>query len=312
VVVPTQSSREAWLASGAPSDRVAVSPLGVDPALGSRCEPLPLGDTDGRPVSAYRSRFLNVSQLTPRKNLDGLLRVWIAATERADDAILVIKVDIDASRQREPEALLQAAAAQVGRAPDQAAPVLFLDAVLGDAEMPRLYACASHYISMSLGEGWDMPMLEATVAGLELLAPWHSAYTAYLDAEHAHLFDCSPEPARWPSGREAILFRGAGWWRPDERQAAELVRGVVTARAPRKPPPRELVLERLSWRASAASLLTLISERLPARERPRRSRLAAYALGARVRGRWRPGSLRRRDPPTPQGSDPQTPRDARR
>jgi glycosyltransferase involved in cell wall biosynthesis len=309
VVVPTQSSREAWLASGAPADRIAISPLGVDPAIGSPSEPMLLCGPGGRPVSAYHTRFLNVSQLISRKNLDGLLRVWMGATERADDTILVLKVDTDAARRGEPAALLEAACAQLGRAADDAAPVLFLDDVLADAEMPRLYACATHYISMSLGEGWDMPMLEAAAAGLELLAPWHSAYMAYLDAQHAHLFDCSLEPARRPSEREAILFQGASWWRPDERQAADVVRAVVAGRAPRKPPPQQFVLDRLNWRTSAESLLTLVSERLQAREQRKRSRPRGYALAARARAPWRLASPRGRDLPAPQGSYPQTPQD---
>jgi glycosyltransferase involved in cell wall biosynthesis len=305
VIVPTQSSLDAWCRSGAPADRLAISPLGVDPSIAAPVDPMPLFDTAGRSVSSYRTRFLQVSQLIPRKNLAGLLRTWVAATSRQDDAILVIKLDTDAARRGEPPALLEAAGREIGRRPGDAAPVLFLDAVLGDAEMPRLYACATHYISMSLGEGWDMAMIEAAAFGLELLAPWHSAYREYLDAEHAHLFDCTPEPADRSGGLEP-LFRGADWWRPDERQAAELVRSIVAGHAPHRPGPREFVVEQLSWRAAAERLLTLLSERLQAQVSPPRSRLARYGLVARARARWPRGAPRTRDSPTPPDSTRRT------
>jgi hypothetical protein len=47
---------------------------------------------------------------------------------------------------------------QLGRGLEAAAPVLFVDRLLTDAEMPGLFAAASHYWSMSHGEGWDQPL----------------------------------------------------------------------------------------------------------------------------------------------------------
>src|SRR5205823_447719 len=80
-------------ASGLPEEKVRLCPLGVDVALYSRpAPPLPLRRPSGEPISQYRVRFLNVSELNPRKNLLGLLRAWLKATSRQDDALLLLKL----------------------------------------------------------------------------------------------------------------------------------------------------------------------------------------------------------------------------
>jgi glycosyltransferase involved in cell wall biosynthesis len=92
-VLTTESSRRAWIESGAPEDRIRLCPLGVDPlAFGGAVDPLPLRLPTGVPISSYRVRFLNVSAISPRKNLAGLMRAWLRATNRDDDAVLILKL----------------------------------------------------------------------------------------------------------------------------------------------------------------------------------------------------------------------------
>src|SRR5262249_7766148 len=80
VIVPTVSSRVAWTASGFPAAQVRLCPLGVDvDRFHPGVEPLSLTTREGRPVRDYRTRVLNVSEISPRKNLLALLRVWLCA-----------------------------------------------------------------------------------------------------------------------------------------------------------------------------------------------------------------------------------------
>jgi glycosyltransferase involved in cell wall biosynthesis len=269
VVLPTDSSRSAWVATGFPEERIRLCPLGVDRRLfGPVAVPLPLQDDAGVPLSRYATRFLNVSAPIPRKNLAGLLRVWWRATSRADDAVLILKLGATTPQERERfDRTFAEVQREIGQTTAAAAPVLILDTYLPDADIPRLYAAATHYLSLSFGEGWDQPMLEAAASGLELVAPEHSAYTAYLNGPTAHLIPSETVPVRMPPGPDADLFRGASWWAPDEEAAIAVVRSIIAGQAPKKQSLREQVLRDLTWEAAARRLIAILSEEVAAQPR---------------------------------------------
>jgi glycosyltransferase involved in cell wall biosynthesis len=257
VVVPTESSRQAWLAAGHPPDQLATCPLGVDvDRFRPGREPFPLTAPDGRPVAGYQVRVLNVSEPRPRKNLAGLLRTWITATSAGDDAILIVKLG---PAPRPAQAALFAQLARLQPALGQAAPVLFTDRLLPGADMPGLYAAATHYWSMSHGEGWDQPMTEAAAAGLRLIAPRHSAYECYLDDDVARLIpsrlvpaDASADPGT------AALFAGTRWWSPDEDAAARAVRDALDGRDQPKASARDRMAAGFTWPHAAARLIEVL------------------------------------------------------
>jgi glycosyltransferase involved in cell wall biosynthesis len=264
VVLPTASSQCAWVESGFPQERTALCALGVDVDLfHPEGEPLLLIDDRGRKVAEYGARFLNVSDVMPRKNLLGLLRVWISATHRQDDAILIMKFNCGSDEwlqifMRSIETL----EAHLGKSRKQSAPVLFMiNRLFSDADMPKLYRAATHYWSMSYGEGWDQPMMEAAATGLRLIAPNHTAYTAYLDGSVASMIPARRVPAnfRWSDGTHK-LFRGADWWQPDEDAAAEYVRHAID-----HPPSgpnlglRTRIGRSYTWRRATSRLVEILS-----------------------------------------------------
>ena len=262
VVVPTESSRRAWMDPGFPAAKIRVCPLGVDPVLfGGQIAPLPLLD-DGAAVTQYRVRFLNVSELGPRKNLAGLLRAWLRATTRDDNAILIVKLGCYTPGWRELfHRQLAAVQARIGKRLDDAAPVHFVEDLFADAEMPRLYAAATHYLSLSFGEGWDQAMVEAAAAGLSLIAPEHSAYPAYLDATCARLIPSRAVEATFPPGSGfERLFAGATWWEPDEEVAIAAIRAAIDSCDADLASPRERILRELTWEQATRRLLAILDE----------------------------------------------------
>lgn len=262
-VVPTDSSRSAWLESGAPPDRLRLCPLGIRPDLFSApAEPLPITLESGRTPSDHRVRFLNVSEWGGRKNLDGLLRTWLRATTPSDAAVLVLKLGCFTPRARE---IARWHFGQVqratGKALRDAAPVHIIDDVLADAEMPRLYATATHYISMSHGEGWDLPMMEAVASGLVPVAPDHSAYRTYLDPSVAHMIPSRETPATMSeSGPIGGLFAGLNWWSPDEAAAADILRAIIDRGAYPPASARDRVLGEFTWQRATRRLLAILAE----------------------------------------------------
>jgi len=260
IVVPTQACREAWVGSGVPDHRVRVSPLGVRPEqFLAPAPPLHLLNPKGRAVADYAHRFLNVAELRPRKNHLGLLRVWIEATRPDDDAVLIVKGSVYQARAI-PQFVADVTEMQrrLGRTLEECAPVLFLMGTLPDAQLQSLYRTATHYISLSHGEGWDQVMMEAALSGLQLIAPRHTAYAEYLDDEHAELLPSTVVPATFEGAMGAedrMFFDGLRWWQPDEAAAAEAIRRIVDGRAPRKASPALRLAERYSWERAAARLL---------------------------------------------------------
>jgi glycosyltransferase involved in cell wall biosynthesis len=269
VIVPTESSRQAWIHSGFPPGKIRLCPLGVDPRrFSGSAAPLLLRDEE---ISSYRFRFLNVSEIGPRKNLVGLIRAWLRATSRGDDAILILKLGSYLPGWREGfERRLDEVQQVLGRRLDEAAPIRFIYDVFSDEEMPGLYTSATHYISMSFGEGWDQVMVEAAASGLSLIAPQHSAYTTYLHPRSAYLLPSREVPAAGPDDSDyRLLFEDASWWEPDEDQAVSLLRSLIAGTAPARASPRDRILRTLTWEKATRRLITLLS-RAEARDRRRR------------------------------------------
>ncbi|HKS25429.1 MAG TPA: hypothetical protein VJZ76_21750 [Thermoanaerobaculia bacterium] len=265
IVVPTESSRRAWIAGGVAEEKLHIAPLAVDgDYFAAEAAPLPVMLADGRPLASFRHRFLNIADFRPRKNHLGLLRAWTAATRRGDDAILIVKCT---APHRQSLALFQRDVAEMeqrsGRPLGDAAPVLFLNAMLLDEQLRALYRAATHYISMSCGEGWDFPMMEAAVAGLQLIAPRHSAYCEYLGDDDAELLPAALVPAvveGLTGAEDRRWFDGACWWRPDEEAAAGVIRRIVDGRAAPKASPAARIRRVHRWDAAAVRLRDVLEE----------------------------------------------------
>jgi glycosyltransferase involved in cell wall biosynthesis len=262
-VVTTEQCRQAWLDSGAPADRVRVCHLGVDAgAFSGSVEPLWLRLATGQPVERFRTRFLNVAALCPRKNLTGLMRCWLRATTRHDDAVLIQKLTIYSSSEfafylRQLDQIQH----ELGKRFDDAAPVHTILRVFPDRDVPRLFAAATHYISLSHGEGWDLPMLEAAASGLRLIAPDHSAYQTYLDADIARLLPSHEIPVVFPyRGPTERLFRGLNWWQPDEDAAVAAIRDAIADRDAPNASARERVCREFTWERATDRMVEILTE----------------------------------------------------
>ena len=264
-IVPARSSRDAWTASGVAAERVRIAPLGIRAGLDGAPPPLPLTDARGRPVSAYRYRFLNVAELIPRKNHLGLIEAWIGATTPADDAVLILKTNAFRPQLAELFAAdLSALMRRLGTTPAGCAPICVVNDYVPDAQMPSLYAAATHYVSMSCGEGWDLPMAEAAAAGLVLIAPRHSAYLDYLDDDSAYWIPAREIPVDTGAGAlarvDAALFGGLRWSMPDGAAARDVVRAILDGRAPPRSSPRARIAANFSWEAVSRTLLAVLGE----------------------------------------------------
>ncbi|HEV3334611.1 MAG TPA: glycosyltransferase [Bryobacteraceae bacterium] len=273
VIVPTESSRQAWLAGGMLEEKLRICPLGVDPTVFSgAAEALLLRLENGRDAAQYRTRFLNVSEVIPRKNLEGLLRAWIRATGPDDDAVLLLKLGLWIPGSREfLRAQCQQVETDLGKKLEHAAPIHFIHEIYPDEAMPRLYASATHYLSLSFGEGWDQAVTEAATSGLKLIVPNHSAYTSYLDSAVATLISSRMVPAKLVGDQGArSWFQDKNWWQPDEDEACAAIRAAIEGRDGDKPLLRQRMVDSFSWSAATKRLIEILGE-LPPADTNRRS-----------------------------------------
>jgi glycosyltransferase involved in cell wall biosynthesis len=260
LILPTESSKRAWVDSGFPEHRIRLCPYGVNAVVFSGdAEPLHLGTGA---VQQRRVRFLNISEFSPRKNLFGLLEAWILGTSRMDDAVLIVKLGCyEASALARFQTQTRLLEQHLRKTLTDAAPVHFSFTLLSDADMPRLYKAATHYISMSHGEGWDQTMMEAAASGLKLIAPAHSAYLTYLDASIASLIRSTEIPVAFEGdAATAALFQGAHWWQPDREHAIEYIRDAIEGRDVGRGSPRDRIVGGFTWANATRRLIEILDE----------------------------------------------------
>lgn len=260
IILPTESSKQAWVNSGYPEERIQLCPLGINASLfQQKAMPISLTDNHGKLISEYKTRILNISDLIPRKNLIGMLRVWIKNTSYNDDAILIIKTSTPWKRWLYKFLLdVRKMEWQIGKSRKQAAPILLLlNQKYSDEEMQQLYSTVTHYWSMSFGEGWDLCMMEAGAAGLHLIAPNHSSYPTYLNTHTADMISSRSVPAKffWAYGMHK-LFKDSNWWEPDENSAGEFIQQVARyGNNKKRNAAKASILENYSWEKAATRLI---------------------------------------------------------
>lgn len=248
VFVATESCRSAWVAAGHPPERISVCPLGVSPIDRQSIPAITLPTESASLYFGRRRRFVNISEVTLRKNLPALMRTWLRVTRRDDDCALLIKAGTAADSPALFQHVVADASAAVGVPLAAAAPLFALSGRYTDTEMLGLLASGTHYWSMSHGEGWDLPMTQAGALDLTLIAPRHSAYMDYLGPDTAHLLPCRETDGAGPYG-------GMTWWEPDEEEAGRLLRRLIDSPDGGQRSARDHLRQHLDWKLSARRLL---------------------------------------------------------
>jgi glycosyltransferase involved in cell wall biosynthesis len=168
IITPSRWSKEGFVRSGAPADRVKVIPHGVDPAI---FRPL---DSAGR--AALRQKlgwdryfiFLSIGTMKGGKGLRLMLKALAALAPVYPDLRLVLKGSdamydsnrlvsemADTLTEREKQTVLNR--------------IFYLGEPLSFAAMAQLYQAADAYLSPYMAEGFNLPVLEAAACGLPVL-----------------------------------------------------------------------------------------------------------------------------------------------
>ncbi len=180
--------------------------IGVDPP--TITEPI-----DVVPGDLPSFRFLNIGSAFPRKGLDVLLRAYFGAFTSADDVVLILKTF--PNPHNDVGSMLTALSAETTDPPS----VWCIDRDISDSELDQLFGIASCYVHSSRGEGFGLPVAEAMLARVPVVAISQSGTADFIDSDVATTI-----PYRMAPAASHVSVEGSEWAEPDSESLSKAMR----------------------------------------------------------------------------------------
>ncbi|MCX7880717.1 MAG: glycosyltransferase [Ignavibacteria bacterium] len=159
--VPSNYTRQAFLNSGLPFNKVQVIPNGIDPDLFKPAGPI-------YPLQTNKKlKFLFVGGTIYRKGFDVLLQSYLSAFNANDDVALVVK-DMGTESFYKKLATGEEMVEKVKNT-SNAPEIIYIKEYLNEEEMASLYRACDVFVSPYRGEGFSLPTLEAMACGLPVI-----------------------------------------------------------------------------------------------------------------------------------------------
>lgn len=266
VVVPNGFCLKAFQRSGIPGEKLKIVPLGYDPGIfNPQIPPLPLDHQGKLLVDMFPIRIMSVLEVTERKNLGGLLLAFfrLASMLGPSNCCLLLKAatytgytSMPGTIQRIRDHLLSE-----GKIQDLKYNVFNYTPLIPGGEMGAFLRVATHYLSMSLAEGWDMNAMNCMACGVPVIVPNHSGYTAYCDQTNACMIPVAIKVVADQPGALSRLYQDAHWFGPDADEAVPIIANYVTdTRECASRAHRALQdIQEFTWEKSTAKLLEALS-----------------------------------------------------
>lgn len=236
-VVSNQTAR--FLRDAGVHTPLAVVGNGVDHLLDVQPQPLP------RPLPAVRFRFLHVSSCFPRKGVDVLLKAYGEAFSADDDVALVIKTF--PNPHNDVKAQLERCRHDHPRYPQ----VELIEDDWTPGQIAALYQHCHALVAPSRGEGFGLPIAEAMLYGLPVIATGWGGHMDFCSDDTCWLIDYAPQLAQTHLSQTDSL-----WAEPSADHLGRLMKtlsglpaGTVAAKTVRA---RQKVLNKYTWRQVAA------------------------------------------------------------
>lgn len=189
------------------------------------------------PSAGYR--FLHVSSCFPRKGADALIESYGQAFSDADDVLLIIKTF------RNPHNTIEAQLEALRRQNPHYPNVHLLWDDMSDEQLKALYQQCDALVAPSRAEGFGLPIAEAMLSGMHVIATGWSGQMDFCSADNADLIDFSFATA---ATHEQGKFDSV-WAEPDKDHLTQLLRKAYE-KGPLPAVDRDIsdaVLQQYSW-----------------------------------------------------------------
>jgi len=207
-------------------------------------------------------RFLHVSSCFPRKGVDVLLAAWGEAFSAFDDVTLLIKTFAN------PHNTIHEQIEALSRANPRFPDVQVIEDDLDDARLKALYEHCHVLVAPSRAEGFGLPLAEAMLSGLPVIATGWSGQLDFCAADSAWLVDYRFAPAE----SHFRLF-GSVWAEPERHSLVQALRAAHAAPASERLRRAERGREalRAHWRWADVAARSVQAVRAWRRAQPRRA-----------------------------------------
>jgi tetratricopeptide (TPR) repeat protein/glycosyltransferase involved in cell wall biosynthesis/SAM-dependent methyltransferase len=264
--VPSSFNVETFARSGVARDKLFIVPgaLPLDPyrPAGPRVR-----------LRAPGFVFLSVFAWGLRKGWKALARAWVEEFRRGEAVSLVCHVTVAGGRSlaHHRRELADYIRGELGRDPGDSPPIILSGDRRSAADMVRLYHAVDAFVLPTCGEAWGRPFMEATAAGLPVIATGWGGHLDFMDADTAWLIEATIAPVPEETLREVSEYQGHRQALPDVDHLRGLLRRVFTDRgeaAARAERGRRRVLDQCSWARVGSIIATRLGADPGLRRRP--------------------------------------------
>jgi glycosyltransferase involved in cell wall biosynthesis len=250
VWVPSEFNRQGFLRSGLKRP-IHVVPLGVDTDMfhpGVAAWPNPSGEFV----------FLTTFEWGERKEPWLLLKAFHETFSAKEPVRLLCKV-----MNRDGSLILKEEIGRLGLRASGGKISWLFNLEFPHYQLASLYRSADCYVSVSRGEGWDMPLMEAMACGLSSIATDWGAHTEFVHAGIAYPLAVK---GTVPAVAKCPYYDGYSWADPDGDHLRVLLREVYENRDEARRRGAAAAAEmaaRWSWRNAARKILERLEAAAP-------------------------------------------------
>jgi len=165
IFVPCEANKQALINSGVKSKIFIIPHACNHERFKVKQDKINLG------VHKNKCIFYNIGELNKRKNLPGLIRAYYSAFSSRDDVVLVVKTNMPGKTPEEVQNEIKTMCADIRKyvhiypQDSKYPPILMISNRLNNQELDKLHATGDIFVSLSKGEGWNIPAHDAMCWG---------------------------------------------------------------------------------------------------------------------------------------------------